>query len=462
MKNLKKLYVIIAIILFQFSLSCKKMVEVVSPRNQLITSQVFADSADATAAVLGMYLRMVNTATSFRFANGGITLYTGLTSDELSTTTGDPTEIEFYSNSITRENAQVASLWTDAYRIINQANACIEGITASSGINISTKNQLLGESKVVRAFIYFNLINLYGAVPFVSTTDYRISATLPRLSKNSVYQKIIEDLLDARQLLTVNYPTSQRVRPNRYAAIALLSRVYLYQGNWAAAESAASEILNSNSYSLLSNLNNVFLAGSGEAIWQIPPAQALFETAEGNRMVPTSPTRIPRYPINNFLLTSFEPGDIRKLNWLKFNTIGGQLYYYAYKYKLGFDGNTTPLENYMIFRLAEQYLIRAEARVQQNNLSGAIADLNVIRNRAGLTNTTAVDQASIIIAVQHERQIELFCEWGHRWYDLNRTNKADAVLGFEKAPNWQTTDALFPIPFSEILLNPALTQNSGY
>jgi hypothetical protein len=89
-------------------------------------------------------------------------------------------------------------------------------------------------------------------------------------------------------------------------------------------------------------------------------------------------------------------------------------------------------------------------------------DLNIVRTRAGLPNTIANDKNSLLSAIEHERQVELFAEWGHRWFDLKRTGRADAILGIEKAPNWQFTDALYPIPFSELQFNPTLTQNPGY
>lgn len=116
----------------------------------------------------------------------------------------------------------------------------------------------------------------------------------------------------------------------------------------------------------------------------------------------------------------------------------------------------------MVFRLAEQYLIRAEARAQQGDATGAKADINAIRNRAGLPDTDADGQASILAAIEHERRIEFFTEWGHRWFDLKRTGRADAVLSPIK-PNWQSTDVLFPIPLQEIENNPnLLPQNAGY
>lgn len=120
-------------------------------------------------------------------------------------------------------------------------------------------------------------------------------------------------------------------------------------------------------------------------------------------------------------------------------------------------------EYYTPLRLAEQYLIRAEARANQDNLNGAVDDLNVIRKRAVLTTLlNSLTQAQVLAAVAQENRIEFFAEWGHRWLDLKRTGQADAVLGSLKGSNWQTTDQLYPIPISEILRDPNLEQNPGY
>jgi hypothetical protein len=115
----------------------------------------------------------------------------------------------------------------------------------------------------------------------------------------------------------------------------------------------------------------------------------------------------------------------------------------------------------VILRLAEQYLIRAEAEANLDNLIGAITDLNMIRNRAGLPNTTASDKTTILLAIENERQAELFCEGGNRWFDLKRTNRANKILSSEKA-NWKQSAALYPIPQTEINADPNLTQNIGY
>lgn len=450
------------VMLISTFVSCKKFVAVDPPKNNLTTSVIFADSAGATSAVLGVYTRLIGSG-SWYFGSGGITLYTGLSSDELYNTTTTAFETEFYTNAVSTQNTgNDGPLFQNAYIIIYQANACIEGLTSNTAISSSLRNQLLGEAKLMRGFVYFNLVNLYGGVPLATSTAYITNAVLPRASVGAIYNQITADLLDASNLLTANYPSAGKVRSNLYAAYALLSRVYLYQKQWSQAEAYATKVISSNVYSLEPNLNNVFLATSNEAIWQIQCVTPGVETIEEANILPSSATVLPKYVITNYLLNAFETNDQRKVNWLKANTVSGQAYNYPFKYKLGRDGNTTPLEDYTIVRLAELYLIRAEAKAQQGaDITGAIADLNAVRTRAGLPNTTASTQAALLPAIYHERQVELFCEWGHRWYDLKRLALIDGVLGSEK-PNWNTNAALFPIPFSQFQLNPFLVQNPGY
>ena len=115
-----------------------------------------------------------------------------------------------------------------------------------------------------------------------------------------------------------------------------------------------------------------------------------------------------------------------------------------------------------MLRLAEQYLIRAEARARQGNIPGAQQDLNSIRNRAGLPNTTTSGPTEILEAIMEERQRELFTEGGHRWLDLKRTGRTTEVLAPLK-PLWDPTDVLWPIPEDEIFNNSnLLPQNPGY
>jgi hypothetical protein len=123
-----------------------------------------------------------------------------------------------------------------------------------------------------------------------------------------------------------------------------------------------------------------------------------------------------------------------------------------------------------LLRLSEQYLIRAEARTQLGQYTDAAADLNVVRTRAGLLNTTATDKATLTAAIEKECRTEFFCEWGHRWLDLKRwpginnasLTRADEVLSVVKGAQWQSTDAFYPIPQTARNVNSTLTQNPGY
>jgi len=139
---------------------------------------------------------------------------------------------------------------------------------------------------------------------------------------------------------------------------------------------------------------------------------------------------------------------------------GNQTFYYPYKYKNILSSSPT-VEDFMILRLGEQYLIRAEASAELGNTAAALADLNVVRARAGLAAVTVSSPAAALTAIMHERQIELFTEWGNRWYDLKRTGTATAVLSSEKTA-WQANAELYPVPRTQLSVNPLLTQNPGY
>ncbi len=436
--------------------SCKKFVVIPPPKNQLVATQVFADSAGANSAVAGIYVDMVQSF-GLGFASGGLTLYPGLSADELEQTSKDADMSQIYSNQINPTNSYDEILWSTAYKYIYDTNACIEGLNASKGISANFKAQLIGEARQIRAFLYFNLCNLYGTVPLIRSTDYHTNQSLGREPVDSVYAQIFSDLTYAQNNLL---KSNVAERANYFSATALLAKVQLYRKNYAAAETEASIVINSGNYQLESDLNSVFLAGSTETIWKIIPVFPGIETWEGYTFVPSDTTVAPQYVLNPALYSSFESGDMRKVKWINSNTVDGISYPYPFKYKAG-TTTGTPTENYTVLRLGEQYLIRAEARANLNDVAGAQADLNIIRNRAGLPNTTASDRASLLLAIEKERRSELFCEWGNRWFDLQRTNRADTVLPAAKL-NWTHNDILYPIPEGEIKSNPALTQNIGY
>ncbi len=440
--------------------SCKKFIEVEPSPNLITSSGIFKDDRTAIAAVLGLYLDMRNVSSYYN--NGGMSLFGGLYADEIYNTTTSTTYDPFVYNSLQSTNGTVYSnFYSHAYKNIYRINSILEGLANASMMSDSVRKQLEGEMKFSRAFQYFYLLNIFGDVPLVLTTKYEQNASLPRTAKAEIYTQMVTDLKTAQNLLQINYPSVNRARPNKWVATALLGRVYLYLGDWLNAEKETSDLINSGTYSLVTNLSSVFIIASNETIWQLPSANEAINTAQGGNYIPSSATVRPTFAITNELLAAFEPGDQRRINWLKSNTISATTYVYPFKFKS--RQTATPVVEYnIVLRLAEQYLIRAEARIQQDKLTEGKQDINIVRQRAGLSLTSGASKAQLLQVISHERQVELFTEWGDRWFDLKRTGLINQVMSTVKGTNWQSTDALYPIPLDEIEYNPRLTQNPGY
>lgn len=458
MKNLKNI-VGVGILLFMSS-SCDHFVEVDLPSSQLTSTAVFESYTTAESAMVEIYAKIRDngllSGSSFGLSNA-----LGCYADELQFYGDNSSSSKaFYNNGLLSSNEAITAYWNSSYNQIYAANAVLEGVTHSSVLSQVQKDQLKGEALFVRALLHFYLVNLYGAVPYITTTDYTQNSVVSRMTVATVYDRIKADLETAILLLPVSYSSAERVRPNASTAHALLARVDLYNHNWAEAANEASAVLNNTDYSLEPNLDAVFLKDSPTTIWQFSPVSDGRNTDDAQTFIFTSGPP-PLVALSNSLLTAFSPLDQRKAHWTQAVTDGTTTWYHANKYK---ENATTPssVEYTILFRLAEQYLIRAEARAQQGDLIGAKEDLNVIRNQAGLPDTTAITAQDIIAAVLQERQLEFFTEQGHRFFDLKRRGTIDAVLSPLKM-GWNTTDVLFPLPQTELLVNPNLNpQNPGY
>lgn len=441
--------------------SCDSFVEVDLPKSQLTNEAVFDSYATAEAALTDIYSKIRDqgllTGTPSGLSNE-LANYT----DELTCygSPGDPA-LAFYFNALLPANTSIADYWNTSYNQIYAANAVIEGVEESSKLTADEKYQLKGEALFIRALIHFYLTNLYGDIPYITTTDYQSNNVAKKIIVSEVYALVISDLDSSLNLLGDNYDNSERIRPNRLVAKALLARVYLYNDSWAEASNAASSVLNAtDSYSLESNIDAVFLKDSKETIWQLQPSVSGKNTDEANTFIFFEGPP-PLVALTDNLMNSFSATDLRKNNWTSAITDGDETWYHPFKYK-EFDYTATSVEYSIVLRLAEQYLIRAEARAQQGDLIGAKEDLNKIRQRAGLNETTASTKQQILDAILQERRWELFTEYGHRFFDLKRSGQIDTVLSSIKT-GWNTTDKLFPLPQNELSINPNLRpQNSGY
>jgi hypothetical protein len=440
--------------------SCDSFVEVDLPDSQLTGVKVFEDKTTANAALADIYAKLRDSGL-LAGSQLGISSRLGLYADELTFYGGTSnTESNFYNNTLLSTNSNISDLWNVSYNQIYEANALIEGIQNSATLTVTDKNQFIGEAKFVRALVHFYLSNLYGDIPYITSTDYKVNRLASRMPVSQVYDHILSDLNDAINLLPENYSTADRVLPNKSVANALQARVFLYSGAWAEASNSASAVLNSPLYTWEEDLGKIFLKESTTTIWQFMPKSAGRNTDEGSTFIFTSGPP-PFVALCNELVNAFAPTDQRKIHWIGTITSGTDLWYYANKYKeMDFTGSS--VEYSIVFRLAEQYLIRAEARAHQGDLIGAKEDLNKIRHTAGLPDTVASTSEEIVSAVLAERRFEFFTEQGQRFFDLKRTGNLDTVLSDVKA-GWNSTDILWPLPATELIANPNLRpQNAGY
>lgn len=463
------LYRILPVLICGLFSSCEDFLDVEVPDNKIVSKTIFNDGNTANNAVVGIYNELFRSY----FSGGGrnsIHVLAGLSADNLQPTMLDNDLIEYGQNEVSTQNPSNLNLWSSTYNIVYMANAVIDGLETSQGVSNSIKARLLGEAKFIRAFVYFYLVNLYGEVPVVLTPDYRTNAVEGRNSVEEVYSQIIEDLEGAIEVLDPSYEDGGRLRANQFTAKALLARVHLHKGNWERAEILSNQVIaESQTYNLLDDMDQVFLADSKEAIWQISPigsGSALAHTKEGNLfIIEETPNYLTPVSLSDNLIASFGREDLRLTNWINTFSEENKTFYYPFKYKVKYAPSNEITEYSMVLRLAEQYLIRCEAHTRQGKLSQAIADLDKIRNRANLSLISIaapeIDQKALLDSIDIERRRELFTEWGHRWLDLKRTGKVSNVLSPIKT-SWQETDALYPIPEDEINKNPNLRQNEGY
>lgn len=442
--------------------SCKKFVDVELTGSRITEQVTFADDNTASSAIVGLYFDL-STSNIGSGSSNSLSRLSSLSSDELYDFYRNANSVEFEINAIKPENTDVYGLWNALYKSIFNANAILEGLSQSNTLSSTVKEQLYGEALFVRAFCHFNLVNFFGDVPLVNSTDYKINSSLARTDKSAIYSFIINDLSEAKIKLSSDYVGGSKTRVNAQAASAMLAKVHLYIEDWEKAAQYATEAIDDPKYAIVTGMRDVFLIGSQEAIWQIAPPDPRNITDEAFFYVTTSSPR--GLVLRKEFAESFATTDLRFATWVGSVVANGENVYFPYKYTL--QDASLPIKEYSaILRLAEQYLIRAEARAHLEDIDGAVADLDKIRGRAGLSSIAEdmpdIDQETLLTSIETERKFELFTEWASRWFDLKRTGRAEAVLSSLK-PGFTINDELYPLPAQERSRNPKLgSQNPGY
>ncbi len=444
-------YIITALIISSL-VSCEKFLEV-EPLASVSDEVTIVDKVSAETALRGTYRGLAASGyygTSFQSIGY-------LSGDNLVRTGPGTDPSQFIDHAVTSDNGTISSAWNAIYVTINRANHAIAKIPGVTDVKLTQdlKNQLVGEAYFIRALSYFDLARTWGGAPIVLTPT--LSATdkdgVERSTLAETYAQVLSDLNAAEPLLP---ETTNRVRITKKTVWALRARYHLYQKEWAQAESYATKIISdAANYKLIGPYNSFWannVVATQESIFELSYSATFSNSHRGSWQPPEKGgTRI-WIPNNAFLALVNDPLIGGNRSTLVAKTAGGLWYGNMYYRSPATDPS-------FLIRVAELYLIRAEARAQLGGakLTDAISDLNAIRTRAGLTGTTAVTQSEILLAIENERRIEFAFE-PHRWFDIVRTGRAGAVFGITD-PN----KLLLPIPVSQIQASKdAVKQNLGY
>ena len=393
----------------------------------------------------------------------------------------------FTSNAV---NGNVSRDWADAFAIIANANSAIDqiGRCTDPALSSGRKSQMLGEARTMRAALYFDLVRLYGKVPVMlvppdqSNSENIIKSVLvAQSSTDSVYLAILNDLWYARGTVSnVSDHPNDKFTVSKGIVNALLAKVYAAKSpvNWDSVAYYCDQTI--PNYTLLTDFHQLWdnnHKNNSESIWELNYAGYGAGDQIGN-WVPSvfigSGYKKFNTPTNDLVNVYNAEGDtIRRNASIQFVNYGwsGDPYWHDvnnFPILAKFNDPNSGINDFYLIRLPDILLLRAEAYVAKNDVTDAAALVNQVRARVGLGNTPATTAADMTLAIEKERRLELAFE-GHRWFDLLRTGRAIAVMNAQKDGNGnnlnynvQNYELLYPIPQTQLDLNPLLQQNTGY
>jgi hypothetical protein len=445
-----KKFIYIFFIIFTLS-SCDKFLDV-KPQEAISDAVTISDKLSAEQALRGTYSGLAATD----YYGTGFQSIGYLSGDNIQWTGSQSQVQEFINHKVNADNATISSVWIAIYRTINRANNVISKVptvTTDPLLTQDLKNQYIGEAYFIRALAYFDLARVWGGVPLITkpTLTPTDNIGIKRSTTAETYAQVLADLETAEPLLP---NTTDRYRATRKTVWALKARYYLYQNNWAKAEEYAEKLISdATNYKLNKPYNSFFansVRGTQESVFEIFYNGTTEINSHRGQWQPQTNGGTRQWAPNDALVAlanNANIGGTRSALVAKDNQNRwyGNLYYR----NPGSDPS-------FVLRIAELYLIRAEARANQDKLSLALADLNAVRDRAGLAVSTAVTKDDILLAIENERRVEFALE-PHRWFDLVRTGRAGAVLGVTDEKR-----LVLPIPVQQLLSDKTLEQNPGY
>ncbi len=410
-------------------LSCEDILDL-NPTDSISSENAIQDEEGLQKAILGCYdalqadeyygrmLLVVNEIGSDNAYNGGTIL-----------------EYEqFNKNQVQADNNYLTQLWAAPYTAINRCNTAIYYANKIIFNNETKRNEYIAELYFLRALNYYNLTRLFKNVPLkLEPTFSDENVNVPVSTQSEIYDQILSDLEFADNKLNNTNPYFA----SDLAVKALLAKVYLELKLYKTAIAYADQILASDKQ-LLDSYEKLFIEeGNAESIFELSYTELL---TDKNRISEYCyPTNLSgRYEIapDESLLNSFEESDsVRKV------------YPGDIPYCTKYEGITSGDDNIYVFRLAELYLLRAEAKaLDKGNLYQIRDDINKVRNRAGLDDINAGTYEELLLIIEQERRAEFAFE-GHRRFDLIRTDRAKEVLEITEDQYY------YPIPLSEVNSN---------
>lgn len=444
MKN----YLYIYIIALWALTRCSSFLEV-DPKTSISGEGIINDETSANAAINGVY----DALRSYYSVDYQSIAY--LSGDNVQWTGSQSQVQEFINNEVNPENSTISSAWSGIYRTINRANNVIKALHdyEGEGISVAIKNNILGQAYAIRGIAYFDLVRVWGGVPLITEPTEKVgdNGGIERSTVEQTYQQVINDLNLAEDLLP---SATDRFAFTKKTVWALKARYHLYQKNWEEARDYAKLLIDDQSnYELIAPYYSFFknnVTGTRESVFEL-----FYSANEAN------PHRSQWQPQTNGGTRQWAPSDELIALLTDSVTAGSRSQLIAKDNQNRWYGDlyyrSTGADPTYVIRIAELYLIRAEANAELEEYNLAVDDLNKIRERALLDDKSyTTNKADLLLWIEDERRLEFAFE-AHRWFDLVRTERAQQVLGIT-----ETFRLLLPIPYSQILADPALKQNPNY
>lgn len=456
--NIIKYITIPAVVVALTMGSCGKKLDI-EPVDDISSDKALSTPADVNNALIGAYTIIAEGAL---YGTNLVMVPDLYASPNYLNWTGSFSTYRDISNqNIIATNEDVTRTWTNAYKAINAANTVLQALPIITDEDM--KAEVEGKAYFIRGIMYFELVRLYGlpyeagaanaspGVPITLKAVTKFEDIVKGIKRNTVaetYAQAEKDLLASISKLA-DYPADLA------ASQGMLARLYLQQGKYDKARDLANTIIESGEYSLASNLEAPFRnPNSSEGIFEIQQNEQSNAGSSNDGLATfyssylnNTGGKVGRGDLS--ILTSYyntyDATDKRRTQMIYAGN-GAKTGWFTRKWYNYFD-------NIPVVRLTELYLTRAECNLRLGTSVGdsPVNDVNLLRERAGLPNLTSLTLSEVLT----ERDKELAFE-GYRIHDLKRTKRNIGTFAYN------AKELVFPIPYREISVNPALEQNPGY